>query len=122
MFAMWSTCTQEEKVRIKSTIAKASEHLPTSGHTSRTKEQKAEARRNISFPAAQIHGEGHWLTPTAKVNKNIESVNAITVGLVIPYLTPTSGKPGAIIELANGEQNVYSDTCPSPGRQSSEGT
>jgi hypothetical protein len=79
-----------------------------SGRTSRTKDQKVGATRYVSFLA--VCHRNDLLTPTAKVNKNMESVNAITVGLVMPYLEATSGKPGAIIELANGVQNVYSDT------------
>jgi len=39
------------------------------------------------------------------------SVMAITVGLVIPYLTAISGIPGAIMELANGDTKVYAESC-----------
>jgi hypothetical protein len=34
----------------------------------------------------------------------------MTVGLVIPYFMATSGKPGAMIELANGVTKVYIET------------
>lgn len=46
----------------------------------------------------------------AKETRNILKVKPMIVGLVIPYLVPTSGRPGAIIELPSGETNVYIDT------------
>jgi hypothetical protein len=45
-------------------------------------------------------------TPMAKETRNILKVKPTIVGLVIPYLVATSGKPGAIIELLSGETNV----------------
>ena len=49
-------------------------------------------------------------TPIAKASKKIERVNAMIVGLVILYICATSGRPGAIMELAKGETNVYRET------------
>lgn len=48
--------------------------------------------------------------PIAKESKKILSVIASIVSLVIPYLIATSGKPGAIMEDANGDTNVYNET------------
>ena len=50
-------------------------------------------------------------TPIATASRNILKVKARIVGFVIWYLIATSGKPGAIIELASGDTNVYNDTC-----------
>lgn len=47
----------------------------------------------------------------AKVSKKILSVNAIIVWLVMLKCSAISGRPGAIIELANGVTKVYKDTC-----------
>jgi len=53
------------------------------------------------------------ITPTAmaKASRNILKVKAMIVGLCMLYLCPISGKPGAIVELASGETNVYNDSC-----------
>jgi hypothetical protein len=40
----------------------------------------------------------------------ILKVNAVTVGLEMSYFMATSGKPGAMMELANGETKLYNDT------------
>lgn len=48
--------------------------------------------------------------PIANERRKILKVNAITVGFVMPNFMATSGKPGAMIELANGATNVYSET------------
>lgn len=39
----------------------------------------------------------------------ILKVNAVTVGLEMSYFMATSGKPGAMMELANGETKLYND-------------
>jgi hypothetical protein len=44
--------------------------------------------------------------PIANERRKMLRVNARTVGLVILNFMATSGKPGAIIELANGETKV----------------
>jgi len=48
--------------------------------------------------------------PIANDRRKILIVNAMTVGLVMPYFMATSGKPGAIIELPNGATKVYIET------------
>lgn len=50
------------------------------------------------------------LTPRAKEMRNTLNVNAVMVGLVILNFSATSGRPGAIIELARGGSKVYRDT------------
>jgi hypothetical protein len=42
--------------------------------------------------------------------RNTLSVNATMVELVMLNFSATSGKPGAIIELARGGSRVYNDT------------
>lgn len=46
------------------------------------------------------------LTPRANETRKILRVMARIVGLVTPYFIATSGRPGAIIELARGDTNV----------------
>jgi hypothetical protein len=49
-------------------------------------------------------------TPRANESRKILSVNPSIVGLSMPYRSATWGRPGAIIELAKGDTNVYSET------------
>lgn len=47
----------------------------------------------------------------ANESKNMLKVMARVVIFVMEYLAATSARPGAIIELAKGETNVYIDIC-----------
>jgi len=48
--------------------------------------------------------------PMANDKRKILRVSAMSVGSVMPYLMATSGNPGAMMELANGETKVYIET------------
>jgi len=77
-------------------------HIPMFVHTFPTGVRESKAIGGLDG-----YGEDKCvLTPRANESRKILSVNAMSVGSVIPNLIATSVMPGAIIELASGETKV----------------
>jgi hypothetical protein len=70
---------------------------------------QSRARRTHTRPYISDKGPSNR-GPRANDRRKILKVNAVTVGLIMPYFMATSGKPGAMIELANGVTKVYNET------------
>jgi hypothetical protein len=70
-----------------------------------TRKRRFDMWRTHTRPYTSVRGAANK-GPMANDKRKMLRVNAVTVGLVMPYFMARSGKLGAIIELANGVTKV----------------